>query len=340
MAAGRHHQGVVGQGVAREDVAGLGHQVAPGRRLRPGRVGDRDPEPGRVQVGVEVQAAVGPDPAVGLGVDPLLDRPQGPVAGQVGDVQVVAGRRPGRRPDQQPAAVERHPERVVLGLLPPLPEDQLVAVGVGPDPVAPDPPVERGLALGDRVGGQSPPVVVGVAAGQPGQRAVAGAVDRPLDRLAGGHVHDEQGGLLVAALGQEVGQPLALQRRHPAVEGDGVVVGQGARVDQDPLGPVGLPHQQHRMLLVAAAALEEPAVAPEHRHRDQPGPEQPLQPFPHRLPLGPLVHPPGQQLVLGLAPRLGLVGLGILQPPVGVGDPVAVQLLDQVEPSCGRVAHR
>ena len=145
----------------------------------------------------------------------------------------------------------------------------------------------------------SPPVVVGVAAGQPGQRAVAGAVDRPLDRLAAGHVHDEQGGLLVAALGQEVGQPLALQRRHPAVEGDGVVVGQGARVDQDPLGPVGLAHQQDRMLLVAAAALEEPAVAPSTGTVTSPA-EQPLQPFPHRLPFGPPVHPLGQELVLGL----------------------------------------
>ena len=73
VAAGRHHQGVVGQGVAREDVIGLGHQVAPGRRLRAGRIGDRDPEPGRVQVGVQVQAAVGSDPAVGLGVKVLLD---------------------------------------------------------------------------------------------------------------------------------------------------------------------------------------------------------------------------------------------------------------------------
>ena len=40
--------------------------------------------------------------------------------------------------------------------LPPLLEDQLVAVGVGPEPVAPDPPVERGLALGDRAGSRRP----------------------------------------------------------------------------------------------------------------------------------------------------------------------------------------
>jgi hypothetical protein len=155
---------------------------------------------------------------------------------------------------------------VVLGLVPALAEHQLVTVGVGADPVAPDAPVERGLALGHGVGGQPAAVVIGVAAGQPGQRAVAGAVDRALDGLAAGHLHDPQRGLLVAALGEEVGQPVALQRRHPAVEGDGVVVGQGARVDQGPLGPAGLAHQQHRMLLVAAPALEERPLPTEHRH--------------------------------------------------------------------------
>jgi hypothetical protein len=93
------------------------------------------------------------------------------------------------------------------------------------------------------------------------------------------------------------------------------------------------------VLLVAATALEEGPLTPQHRHRDQAGLKQPLQPLPYRRPLGSCVHPLGQQLVLGLAPGLGLVRLGVLEPPVGVGDPEAVQLLDQVEPSSGRIAH-
>ncbi len=86
---------------------------------------------------------------------------------------------------------------------------------VGADPVPPHPPVELLLAGRHRVRRQPPHVVELLAAGQPGDGGVAAAVDRAVQPLAGGDVEDVEPGLLVAAGGQLVGEPVALDGSAP-----------------------------------------------------------------------------------------------------------------------------
>jgi hypothetical protein len=100
--------GVGGEPEALQHGVGLGHDVAPAVGPRVGRVGHHDPEAGRVQVRVQPQQPVVLDPAPGLGVQALLDRPQRAgrrPGGQVGQVEVVAGGGAEGATDHQPAAV-------------------------------------------------------------------------------------------------------------------------------------------------------------------------------------------------------------------------------------------
>ena len=81
--------------------------------------------------------------------------------------------------------------------------------------------------------------------------------------------HDRQRRLLRAGVGQEVGEQGAVGGGEPPVEGDGVVVGQGAGVDQHPAAGervvAGGEHGEDGVLLFGMAAQNEEAVAPDGR---------------------------------------------------------------------------
>ena len=186
----------------------LGQQVAPARRPGLGGVDHRQPPAGGVEVGEHVAAGRGRAPP-GAGDVPLHQRPprrgarrrvhrsatQTSSRGAVPAAAVTTSHgRPSRRrrcssSSGQPLAVHQH-----------------VGRGVGADPVQPHPAVEVVLAGGHLLGGQTTDVVEGLAAGQPGDRAVAGAADRAVDVVAGVDVEDRQRRLLVAADRQRVGE--------------------------------------------------------------------------------------------------------------------------------------
>ncbi len=94
---------------------------------------------------------------------------------------------------------------------------------------------------------------------------------------------------------------------------------------------------EHRVLFTGQPPGEEPPGAPPHRDPDVPGPRQ------FQDPLGQGRHPRQgrrmrpEQFVLDAQPGTRLGTAGVLEPPVGVADPVAQQILGQVEPPRGRV---
>ena len=181
--------GVVGQAPVGEDaVAVLGQEVGPVLGLRALGVGDGQAVAGGVEVGVEVEAAVGADVGVGGGVEPFLDGDQPAVAvggGEVGDPDVVAGGGAEVLGEQQPAAVVRDVDGVVGGGVAPVAEDQLVGLGVGAGGGGSGPGGGRPPRRPARRRREPPDVVEPGTVGGPGQRAVAAAVDGPVDRLAG-----------------------------------------------------------------------------------------------------------------------------------------------------------
>ena len=354
---GPHHEQHRPRPPVQDDVAlqhrlGIGgHEVPP--LFGPGarRVGDRDPAPGRAGVGEHVQPAVPahPDPGPRVGADlDRLQRGRGQVGGgQVGDPQVVAGLGAPGRADRQPPAVPAHRGRVVRRLVPARAEDQHVVVGGGAHPVQVDPAVILLFAYRHLIGGQPARVVERLAPRQPGDPGVAAPVDRAVHQLAGFHVHHPQQRLLAAAFGQLVGQPPALLVRLPAVEGGPPARVDGHRVDERPPGAgiggvpgAGIHRAQHRVFFTGQPPGEEPPGAPPHRDPDVPGPRQ----LPD--PVGQGRHPRQgrrmrpEQFVLGAQPGSRLVTAGVLEPPVGVADPVAQQILGQVEPPRGRVLAR
>ena len=355
--------GVVGEAPVGQDAVALGDEVGPVLRLRPLGVGHGQPVAGGAEVGVEVEAAVGPDVGVAGGVAALVDGHQPPVAvggGEVGDPHVVAGGGAEVLGQEQPAAVVGDVDRVVGGRVAPVAEDQLVGLGVGAEAVEADAAVERLLAGRHGAGREAPDVVQtrGVAclwrltpplsgghppSPGPGQGAVPAAVDRPVDRLAGVDGHDPQRRLLVAGVGEEVGEEAAVGGGEPTVEGDGVVVGQGAGVDQDPPAGEGVvaggQDGQYRVLLVGVAAHHERPLAPDGRRGHQADRQLP-EPAGQGVASREVVEEGTGQLVLGLGPRAGGGVVGVLQPAVGVGHGVAVEVLHNVLPRRGGVPHR
>jgi hypothetical protein len=116
------------------------------------------------------------------------------------------------------------------------------------------------------------------------------------------------------------------------------------RVDQHPLDALPIGRQQHAVVLAGCAAQEEAPLAAPVRGADGARVGELGQPGAERLALrlavlpGPLER--GVQLVLRGRPGHGARGGRVLQPTVGVGHAVAVQLLDQIEPFGPRVSRR
>ena len=214
----------------------------------------------------------------------------------------------------------------------PAAEDLDVRGRLGAHPVEPHPPVVLPLLLGQARRIEPADVVVGLAAGQPGDGGVPGTVDRALDLLAGRHVEHAQHALLGAALGELVGEQVPLHARLPRVERRQAGGVDGHRVDEHALGALGVHRDEDAVLLVTLPADEEAPVAAPDRDADHAGGEELAQPRGERGTARPGRGLLGEERVLGLRPgdRPGI--LDVLEPPVRVGHAVAVELLDEVEP--------
>jgi hypothetical protein len=256
----------------------LGQQVVPGLVARVGGVGHREPPAGRVAVGEDVGAAVPADVQRGLRVDVLLDdgeRGSCEVGRrEVGDPQVVAWSRARRCADGEPAPVARHRDPVVVVQVEAVAEDQGVRVRISAEAVQPDPPVVLLLAVGHLLGGQPPHVVVRLATRQPGDRGVAGAVDRAVHELFGLDVQHAQHRLFASALRQLVGQQRTLFAGLPAVQGGRAGGVEPHRVEQGALLARGIDGDQHGVLLPRRAPHQELTLTPPHRGADHAGTEQ------------------------------------------------------------------
>ena len=316
----------------------LGDQLAPVLPARGGRIGDGQSPARRAVGGVQVEPAVAVHPGVALHVVGLgEDRDQRAAAIQVGDPDAVPARGAHVAGDQQPAAVPGHAHPVVgVLVVQTRAVDQLVLFGGGADPVPPDPAVEGllagwGLVLVDHPDEEQLGTRLAGVGGQPGHIGVAAAVDRRLDVEAGVDVEHVQRGVLVAAVRELVGQPATGQVGYPGIQRGQALGIERGRVQQHPFGAVALPQVQHRVLLAGIAAGEEgPPGSPQwNRHRT--GGQQRVQGVREPLPAGQGIQPFAGQRVLGLRPGHGARILRVLQPTVGVGDAVTVQVLDQIE---------
>ena len=321
----------------------LGEQVAPvlGLRLR-GR-GDREPAARRVEVRGDVEPPVAADERVDPRVQADRDRTQrrggqdlvsvGPGPGprpEIGDPGVVARRGAGGRGDHEPAPVARDPDAVVAAYVHAGAEDLDVGIRVRAEPVQPDPAVVLALVHRQGFGRQPPDVVEGIAARQPGHRGVPGPVDRAVDVRTRRDVEHPQDALLVAALGQLVGDEVALRGGLPGVERDQAGGIDRHRVDQDPFDRAAavrsrLGDDEDAVFLVAFPPHEEAPFTPPDRDADHAGAQQLTHPGAHALAAGPARRAVREELRLGGGPRHGPVVVGVLQPAVGIRDGVSVQ---------------
>ena len=315
----------------------LGDEVGPGRVRRVVRCRHRQPAAGRVPIREDVHPPVPADVQRRARVDALLHDPQRrrveAAVGQVGQPQVVARCGAGGCADDEPPAVHRHGDAVVVGHVQPGAQHLDVGLGVGADPVQPDPPVVLRLVRRHQLGAHPAYVVERLAAGQPRDRRVAGPVDRALDRSARHDVDDVQHRLLGAAGGELVGEQVALLGRLPRVQGGGAGCVDGDRVDEHPLGAVRVDGEQHRVLLLGRAAHEELAVAAPGRGAHGARAEQLPDPFHQPLAAGQTTGLGLQQRVLRERPRDRLRAVRVLQPAVGVADEGAVQGVGVVGPA-------
>ena len=147
-------------------------------------------------------------------------------------------------------------------------------------------------------------------------------------QCAGGHVEHVQH-RLVAAAGELVGQPPALQVGQPAVQRrqPGFPLRAAGRAGRGARRPA--PVTQHRVLLARLAAGGEPAAGPPQWRRHRPGFQQVPDLLGEGGAAGQGVEVALGEAVLGGRPRDGARVVGVLEPAVGVGDAVAVQLLDE-----------
>ena len=196
---------------------------------------------------------------------------------QVRDPHVGARRRPRGRGDDQPAPVAGDGHAVVVRVVEPRPEHLDVVGGRGADAVQPDAAVVLGLVLRQHLGGEPADVVERLPTRQPGHGGVPRPVDRPVDQLAGGHVHDVQHALLRPAGRHLVRHQVAFLGRLPRVERrrTGGVDHDG--VEQDPF-PVAVDDHDHGVLLVARPTREEPALAAPGGRAHEAGTEQGAEP--------------------------------------------------------------
>jgi hypothetical protein len=256
----------------------LRDQVTPVLELGGGGVGHADPGARGVAVGEDVQPAVAAELQPALGVHPFLDDDQvgrgGGGGGEVGQPQVVARRRAPGGGDLQPPAVAGDSDAVVVGLLQAVAEDQDVFPGGGADPVQVDPAMELLLAVGHLRGGQPAHVVEGLTAGEPRHGGVAAPVDRPLDPVAERDVHQVEAGLLVAAHRDLVGEQTALLVGLPRVERRETGRVERHRIQQRPLGAVGVDGVENGVLLLRGAPHEELPLPAPHRCADRARPQQ------------------------------------------------------------------
>jgi hypothetical protein len=227
---------------------------------------------------------------------------------------------------------------------PPYPYKIVVFAGRSADPVQVDAAVVLLLSLRRRAGSKPAHVVerlagrpaAGARAGQPGNAGVAAAVNGAVHVPAGGHVHDPQLGLLVAALGELVGEQLPFGVRLPGIQrGDAGRVDRH-RVDQDAFGRASSGSgEQHGVIRVRGAPEEELAVTAPGRRADRACPHELGDPPCQRVAAWQCRGMPGEQRVLRRQPRARLGGLRVLEPPVRIPYHAAGDLLGDLQPAGG-----
>ena len=289
---------------------------------------------GRVAVGQHAQPAVAGDPGGAAGVDADLHLDGRGAGGEVEQPHVVARRGAGARAHGQPAAVQRHRAAVVVRRVEALAPHDDVLLDRRADDVAPDPAVELLLARGHLLRRQPAHVEERRAAGHPGDGGVAAAVDRPVDLLAGVDVEHLQQRLLVAAGRQLVrraaGPPCSAPRRRAS-----------SRRTGRPAPGRRAPGRSRRGRASSSTACSWPGSRRVENGRPARQAGAPAEPAASR-PLEQAAQPlaPGQRRERARrrarpapARQAAVSGeVGVLEPAVGVGDRVAVQVLDEVEP--------
>ncbi len=194
-----------------------------------------------------------------------------------------------------------------------------------------DPAVVLGLARRDGVRREPAHVVIRLPAGQPRHRGIAAAVDGPFHLLPGCHVHDLQYRLLVAAVGDLVGQQPALVVRCPRVEDGGPGGVERRRVDERPVRLTRRRRDQHGVLLARLTPQEEAALTTPDRAAHQAGGGQFPDPGGQLGPRRQGRQVPGGQRVLRRQPGTALIRARVFQPAVGVGHRVARHLLHEIQ---------
>jgi hypothetical protein len=327
-----------GQGDALEYVFGLRDDVHPVLALGLGGVDRDDLAPRCVEVGLEPQhGAVVAKQAV-LGVEVVQQRRDVPAAlGQILEVDPVLllGALPDVD-DQGLTVVGDHTGVAPLGLLGVVVDQFVLGLG-GADLVEVQLLVEvdllqRVLGLGVAAVEEAA-VVVG-----PGGAAELDPLEGVLHGLAGLHVQHGPGVPVRTTIGAAVGHVSAgLADRGPA-EGDGAVLGPAVGVQQqlglgvEAVGDVQLavvPAAVVVVVEVAASVLSGLAVL-------LVGPQL-FDPVPDGLALGHLGEVAEGQLVLGLDPGTGLLGVRILHPAVGIRNLDPVVAVDLIPLAGGRI---
>jgi hypothetical protein len=159
--------------------------------------------------------------------------------------------------------------------------------------------------------------------------------------LAGGHVADQDLVPVAAAAGDRVAEQLAVVARGEIRQSHGAVGRQRVRVEQQPaLAVQRVGHLEHRLVLQAGVVGEEPFPAELLRRAGALEVPQTGEAVADLRPLRDGLQERLRDLVLGRHPRLGVGGIVVLQPAVGIGNRGAVELLHHLHLAGRRIVHR
>ena len=324
----------------------LQHRIGPGRDDLPpvparGMPGAHLVEAvrGRVEVGPEKQPAVGHLAVEGgrevlrHGHQPRRQRLAG-VA--VAEVEIGLIERAGDAHQQPPAVGRQAHARPVLLLR--RTKHERVVRRVGTEGVEVDGAMVGLLVRGDLAGRGIARIVEAGRVRQPGEIGGPGAGDAVREIGPRAHREHVEHALLAAVQREPVGQQPAIIARVEPVEGGGA--GRVERVGVDDhavVAPGPVPDVEDGLVLPSVPPLVEVPAVGRGRHAQRADGEQLVEPAADRLPRGHGEVAFGQRvLALGPLARIGVVA--VLEPAVGVGDPLAVEHVDRVVDARGRVA--
>ncbi len=313
----------------------------------PGQPGRRRPAGPAGRPGRRTATAGRPGPPT-----PRSARPRPPAPGG------ARRRRPGRpttrrpgarcRPRRRPPASARRPSpgrRSSCGRVAgPSSVHQHVAGRVGAHPVPPHPAVELLLAGGHQLRGEPADVVQLLAAGQPRHGGVPAAVDGPSSSSPVATSSTNSRDSSSPPVESLVGQPVALPGGRPGVQRRGAGRVERHRVDQHPRSPPSGSRTRSTACSWPGSRRVEKARPARHdrqRRRRRTGTRSASRAAKASRCGQRAQHARSDQASCA-AVQAAVRGVGgVLQPAVGVGDRLAVQVLDEVEPGGEPgVAHR